>query len=339
MNKRNLAVIGIGAMAAVLYLTNASWLAPAPTGRMRLLAHRGVHQRFDRAGLTDETCTAKRIFKPTTNFLEDTLPSLRASFADGADAVELDVHPTTDGQFVVFHDWTLDCRTDGHGVTRAHTLQALKALDVGYGYTYDGGRSFPFRGSFRGAMPSLAEALAAFPTRRFLINIKSNDPGEADRLDAYLNTHPDAAPERLSAYGGARPMQRLHQLRPSLPVFSPKSLKACGLAYLALGWSGYIPAACRQTTLFLPLNFTWIMWGYPNRLQARFRAAGSYIYLLGPQSGAVGLDGIDTHEQLAKVPHNWEMGVLTDDIETVGPLVKRARLPARLGPSARDLDR
>ena len=32
--------------------------------------------------------------------------------------IEIDVHPTTDGQFAVFHDWTLDCRTNGAGVTR-----------------------------------------------------------------------------------------------------------------------------------------------------------------------------------------------------------------------------
>ena len=37
---------------------------------------------------------------------------MRAAFAAGADIVELDIHPTTDGQFAVFHDWTLDCRTE-----------------------------------------------------------------------------------------------------------------------------------------------------------------------------------------------------------------------------------
>ena len=47
---------------------------------------------------------------------------MQAGFAAGADVVELDVHPTTDGEFAVFHDWTLDCRTDGHGVTREHSM-------------------------------------------------------------------------------------------------------------------------------------------------------------------------------------------------------------------------
>jgi glycerophosphoryl diester phosphodiesterase len=64
------------------------------------------------------------------------------------------VHPTTDGQFAVFHDWTLDCRTDGHGITREHSIADLKKLDIGYGYTTDGGRRYPFRGSGVGMMPT-----------------------------------------------------------------------------------------------------------------------------------------------------------------------------------------
>jgi glycerophosphoryl diester phosphodiesterase len=71
---------------------------------------------------------------------------MRAAFNKGADMVEFDVQPTTDGQFAVFHDWTLNCRTNGAGVTRDHTMKELKALDVGYGYTADGGKTYPFRG-------------------------------------------------------------------------------------------------------------------------------------------------------------------------------------------------
>ncbi|MEO8114314.1 MAG: glycerophosphodiester phosphodiesterase family protein [Phenylobacterium sp.] len=322
MKRRYLALAALGSVAAAIYAVNASWLAQTPTERPLLLAHRGVYQRYDRKGLANDTCTAARIFKPTNRFLENTLPSMRASLEAGADVIEVDVHPTTDGDFAVFHDWAVDCRTDGHGVTRAHTMAQLKALDIGYGYTYDGGKTFPFRGEFKGAMPSLAETLRAFPDARFLINIKSNDPSEADRLDAYLKAHPQARPERLSAYGGVWPISRLAQLRPGLRPYSRKTLKACALGYMAVGWTGYMPQACRRTTILLPLDYTWAAWGYPNRLQARFRAAGSYIYLLGPQNGKAGLEGVNTPEQLAKVPPHWGMGVLTDSIETIGPAMR-----------------
>jgi len=321
MKKRWIAAGIAGAAVITVYLMNASWLAPAPKGQPILLAHRGVYQRYNRTGLTLDTCTASRILPPTNPYLENTLPSMKASLDAGADQVEVDVHPTTDGQFAVFHDWTVDCRTDGHGVTRDHTMAELKALDIGYGYTADGGRTFPFRGRFKGQMPSLKEALAAFPDTRFLINIKSNDPTEADRLVAYLNVNKLMSP-RVTVYGGDRPMQRFAQIAPNLKPFGKSSIKACGIPYIALGWTGYMPRACHDTVLFLPQNWTWMAWGYPNRLQDRFARAGTIIYLIGPVQNANGIAGIDTPAQLSKVPDSWRMGILTDDIKAVGPALK-----------------
>ena len=316
-----------GATAAVifgaLYLLNASWLAKPPATQALLLSHRGDYQHYDHTGLTNDTCTAVRIYKPTSSLLENTIPSMAAAIKQGADMVEIDVHPTTDGQFAVFHDWTLDCRTDGHGVTRDHTLAELKALDIGYGYTYDGGKTFPFRGQFKGQMPSLQDVLTTFPDTRFLINIKSNDPREGDELAAYLDRIGQGRNDRLRAYGGGdKPLARLAVLKPNLKPFSVSTLKACAFGYMALGWSGYMPRACHNTTLYLPLNFTWLMWGYPNRLQDRFAKSGSYIYLLGDQKTKVGLNGINSAADYRRVPKTWRMGILTDDIATVGPLVK-----------------
>src|SRR5690606_31176399 len=85
-------------VAAAVWLWNTSWLAPKPHGAPRLIAHRGVHQTYNREGLTNETCTAERIHPPEHGLIENTLPSMQAAFAAGADIVELDVHPTTDGR-------------------------------------------------------------------------------------------------------------------------------------------------------------------------------------------------------------------------------------------------
>ena len=68
------------------------------------------------------------------------------------------------------HDWTLDCRTEGSGTVRSHSMADLKQLDIGYGYTADGGASFPFRGSGIGLMPTLGEVLTAMSELRFLVN-------------------------------------------------------------------------------------------------------------------------------------------------------------------------
>jgi glycerophosphoryl diester phosphodiesterase len=176
-------------VAGALYLMNASWLARPSVGEPTWLAHRGQHQMFSREGLANDTCTAAQSLPQTHPYLENTLASMRAAFEAGASVVELDVHATSDGQLVVFHDERLECRTNGSGAVRERPLEYLRSLDAGYGYTSDGGKTFPLRGTGVGELQSLREALAAFPDQRFLIHIKMNDLGAAELLAAVLAEH------------------------------------------------------------------------------------------------------------------------------------------------------
>ena len=162
MRKRWIALGAFGLIAGGLFLFNASFLAQ-PSGELTLLAHRGVHQDFPRENLDNDTCTATRIYPVGHAYIENTLPSIQAAFDAGADMVEIDIHPTTDGEFAIFHDWTLECRTNGEGVTREQNMAYLRTLDLGYGYTADGGQTFPLRGQGVGMMPTLQEVLGAFP--------------------------------------------------------------------------------------------------------------------------------------------------------------------------------
>jgi glycerophosphoryl diester phosphodiesterase len=337
--RRRWIVAGVaGILLAGLYFANASWLAPLPEGRPGLLAHRGVHQNYSSEGLGLNDCTATRIYPPTNPFLENTIPSMRASFAAGATALELDVHPTTDGEFAVFHDWTLECRTNGRGVTRDQSMAYLRTLDIGYGYTADGGRTFPFRGRGIGLMPTLHEVLAAFPGRRLLINIKSNDPAEADLLVAYLRAHNDPIDRRLWVYAADRPIERLQQLAPRALLMSKRIGRECALGYLLLGWSGYVPDACRGGVIGVPLNLRWAYWGWPNRFLARMKAADVEVLLTGPFHGSVfgtsgmdgtsGATGFSSPTDLDAVPDGFSGLIMTDDIERIGPEARR-RWPAR----------
>lgn len=62
---------------------------------------------------------------------ENTMVSFERGIALRADAIELDVHPTSDGELVVIHDPMLNRTTNGTGLVSAHTLTQLKALDAG----------------------------------------------------------------------------------------------------------------------------------------------------------------------------------------------------------------
>ena len=312
----------LGVLVAVLVVAlaaNASFWTSyrAP---MTILAHRGLAQTYHREGLTNDTCTATRIYPPQHPYLENTIASMRAAFDAGANIVEFDIHPTADGAFAVLHDWTLDCRTDGKGVTREHTLAELKALDIGYGYTADGGKTFPFRGKGVGLMPSLDEVLATFPDKRFLINIKSNDPHEGELLAERLLQLPKPQRDLLMAYGGDRPITTLKERIPEMRVMSRKSLMNCALTYLGTGWLGIVPESCRNTLILAPVNYGFLFWGWPNRFFERMNSVGTEVFVIGPVGpGEVGTVGIDSAADVARLPDNFSGGIWTNRVDLVAP--------------------
>lgn len=95
---------------------------------------------------------------------ENTLAAIELGWAQGADAVEIDVHCSKDGHIVVIHD---DNTRKTAGVRRkvsSQTLSELKALDVG------GWKHAKFTGE---TIPTLAEAFATIPRgRRMFVEIK-----------------------------------------------------------------------------------------------------------------------------------------------------------------------
>ena len=310
---------GLVLLGFALYLVNASWLAsPSGDGDYAIISHRGVHQTYDRSDLDRDTCTASLIYPPEHAHLENTISSMEAAFSAGAAIVEIDIHPTTDGRFAVFHDWTVDCRTDGTGVTREHSLAELKALDIGYGYTADDGKTFPFRGTSKETIPSLEEVFETFPNGQFLINFKSNDATEADRLNTFLKEHPEWRPRVWGVYGGAAPTHKMETLIPGMRGFTTGDTKSCVKEYIALGWSGYVPENCRHKQILVPSNYAKWLWGWPNRFLKRMHDHDTEVVLAGPPKGT---GGLDTAEQLKIVPEGFSGYIWTNKIEMTGPVL------------------
>lgn len=318
MKFRKWAIVCLAALIAIIYALNASWIAGPPEGEMSFLAHRGVHQTYHRKRLTNTTCTAKRIDPPSHDYLENTVPSIQAAIDSGADIIEIDVKLTTDGEIVLFHDATLDCRTDGEGPTHKQTLADLKALDLGYGYTDDGGQTFPFRGRFVGAMPTLKEVLSMFPDTEFLVNLKHSKAKEGEIYADYLKTE---NVRRLGLVGNPRATKPVGLAYPEMVVLARAPAKACLKTYMLTGWFGHVPEACHDTYVPVPSNYRHVMWGWPYRFEKRLNAVGSRSLLFGPYDG-LGSTGLDTPEQLRLIPKHYTGIVNTDKIEVVGPLLK-----------------
>lgn len=107
---------------------------------------------------------------------ENSLAAFDLAVRLGADAVELDVRLTADGAVVVFHDATTERITGSVGTLASRRLVELRALDAGWSFSPDGGRTFPWRG--RGlAVPTLAEVLDRHPG--LLLNVEAKDPSPA----------------------------------------------------------------------------------------------------------------------------------------------------------------
>lgn len=318
------AALGIALALLGLTLLNASWLAPDPKGAVKLVAHRGVYQLFDQRGLERDTCTATRIEPPVHDYLENTVRSLQQARALTAQMV--DIAPTADGRIAVFHDWTLDCRTDGAGAIRERTMAELKALDIGYGYTADGGRTFPFRGKGVGTMPTLEEALAALPNTPILFNFKSNDAGEADLLAKRLReSGREVARIGDAFYGATPPVERIRRHFPDNWAWSKEQAEACSKDYVMFGWSGRLPKSCRGRTLIVPLNYQWAFWGWPNRLIARMEAHGGRVLMIGNVGVAAAPGGLSLPEELGEVPASFNGYLWVEDIWTVGPALRPSR--------------
>lgn len=322
----------------VLTFVNASWLAESPRGYVKLVAHRGLMQlpRTDTRG----DCRARAIEPPIHDFIENTLPALAQAKRLGAQVIEVDPAPTADGRFVLFHDATLDCRTDGKGPVSALTLAQLQALDAGFGYSADGGKTFPLRGLGKGLIPSLEDALATTGDTALLFNLRFGDAATASRFVAALKASGRDPVARRDAFSG--PEAALAPIRaawPAVLAYSDAAVADCTRAYLWQGWLGLTPASCRNGMIAIPLNRQWAFAGWPDRLIARMEAVGAKVMLIGPQDDQP--RGLDLPEQVGQIPASFTGYVWVDDMWSVGPALRPAfnkRNPREQAELAKALD-
>ncbi|HEX2053834.1 MAG TPA: glycerophosphodiester phosphodiesterase family protein [Actinomycetota bacterium] len=306
-------------VTAAIWANNTSRFTTAE-GSPMVLAHRGLGQTFDLRGVGNDTCTAERIHPPEHPYLENTLPSMQAAFQAGADIVELDVQLTADGRLAVFHDSTLECRTDGRGRVADHTLAELQTLDVGFGYTTDGGRTFPFRGKGTGLLPSLEQVLEAFPDRQLLLNPKNDDPAEGRAVGDRLRRLPGNRLRSIAVYGGDRAIAEVQRRAPAVRVMSRAIMKRCLGWYVALGWSGHVPSGCEGVQLHVPEGVGRWLWGWPHRFVDRMDKRNTRVVVV---AGAGGFsEGFDTADDIARLPRGFSGVIWTNRVDRVAPLLQ-----------------
>jgi glycerophosphoryl diester phosphodiesterase len=122
-------------------------------------------------------------------------------------------------------------------------------------------------------------------------------------------------------YGGAGPIHVLQAKLPDLHAMalngSAPNLRTCLLRYELIGWTGYVPDACRNSLVAIPINYAPWFWGWPNRFVARMRSENTPVFVAGPYNGvSQGLDAAG----IAALPKDYAGGIWTDDIAVTAPL-------------------
>jgi len=109
---------------------------------------------------------------------ENTMEAYRLGVEAGADAIEIDVHLTADGQLAVIHDETLERTTDVTDAVARLTMDAIRGADAGYRFSAEDG-SFPFRGKGL-RVPTLPEVLEWLPAGvGLVVEVKAREATEA----------------------------------------------------------------------------------------------------------------------------------------------------------------
>ena len=123
----------------------ASWLGCGEPGTRKLLATLAANVALAIvSGLASTPAVQAAPDSPGSNVVfvahrgavghgqpENTLAAFRQAIASGAEAIEIDLRGTKDGEIVVIHDATVDRTTNGRGAVADKSLAELKKLDAG----------------------------------------------------------------------------------------------------------------------------------------------------------------------------------------------------------------
>lgn len=113
---------------------------------------------------------------------ENTDTSFQGAYDLGYRHFETDLHVTSDGVLVCFHDPTVERTTNGNGRVEDHTLAELQSLDAGYRHGTRQG--FPYRDT-GSQVPTLEWLLTTFDDVSVIVDMKRD--GLAEPLSALID--------------------------------------------------------------------------------------------------------------------------------------------------------
>jgi len=272
-----------------LYLVLAAIASPRPTAAYDRLLPQGQPAVLAHAG--------GALLWP-----DNTLVAFDGAARLGVDVLELDVHETADGEFVVIHDDTVDRTTDGSGPVSALTMRELRELDAGYAWTPSGPRADAGEGeyAYRGqgvTLPTLGEVLSASAGAAVNVEIKQDDVGVARRLCDYLRRHDATTRVMVGSFHG-RPLSAFRGACPEVATSASQAEVAFFVALEKLRLSAVLTPP--YDALQVPRTFSGIQVVTPHFVEAAHaRGLDVHVWTVNDEAEMrelveMGVDGIIT---------------------------------------------
>ena len=186
---------------------------------------------------------------------ENTMLAFEYAREIGVDALELDVHMTSDGVLVIIHDETVDRTTNGSGLVHELSYAELSALDAGYHYEENDSSGGESNHPYRDAgvrIPTLDDVLSEFRSLRLLVEIKPAGGEVASALCAAIREHEMTKRILVSSFH----KQPLYDFRNACPEVATGATESEVLLFFALNRLGLDRAARPAFTSFaLPVTY------------------------------------------------------------------------------------
>lgn len=184
---------------------------------------------------------------------ENTIYTFQLAVEAGADVLEMDVHPSSDGEVMVMHDETVDRTSNGSGLVREMTRTQLERLDCAWNFSLDG-EDRPLRGQHIG-VPTLEEVFERYPALHFSVDVKEDDPKLAADVVALIMKH-DLRDRVILGSFHPRVAALLRAVMPPLHLAADRAqgLRLLFGSYLPLPRPGVLPSAYMLPDRLGPLS-------------------------------------------------------------------------------------
>lgn len=218
------------------------------------------------------------------------MEALRLAMDLGANALELDVQRTADGELVVIHDDTLDRTSDLSGTIAELTYDQVLRAELTW--PSDPGRRPPAR------VPTLRAVFEEFPGVEITVDVKA--PGATEDVVALIDAHDRVADTILYVEDGT-----------SLPAFKAypgrraTSTRQAVVLALRPGYESSAPARTVPEVIHTPLR----RWLIPI-------VSPTFVRRMHSTSRAVQVWTVDDPDAMARLAEWGVDGIITNDVRT-----------------------